>query len=58
MKKLVLVIKADKGGPRMNASSVNQSWGSKWWSAIQENVPRNFVDMDKHYRNRKLLSPR
>ena len=51
MKKLVLVIRTHKGGPRMNASSANQSRGSKWWFAVYGNVLGNFVDMDKHYKN-------
>ena len=68
MKKLALVIRAHKGSPRMNASLTNQSRGSKWWSAIQGNIPENPVNTDKHYRNigqgevlkylrRKMLSP-
>ena len=68
MKKLVLVIRAHNSGPRMNASSTNQSQGPKGWSAVQGNVPGNSVDTNKHYRNigqggvlkylrRKLLPP-
>ena len=68
MKKLVLVITAHKGNPRMNAFSANQSRGPNGWSAVQGNVPGNSVDTDKHYRNighggvlkylrRKLLPP-
>ena len=51
MKKLVLVIKAQEGGPGMNVSLANQSRGPKGWFAVQGNIPRNFVDMDKHYKN-------
>ena len=52
MKKLVLVIRAQEGGPRMNASLANQSQGQKSGSAVQGDVLGNFVDTDKHYRNR------
>ena len=51
MKRLVLVIRAHKGDPRMKASSANQSQNSKGWSAVQGNVLRNSVDTDKHYKN-------
>ena len=51
MKKLVLVIRAQEGVPRMNASSANQSQGLKSGSAIQRDVPGNSVDTDEHYRN-------
>ena len=51
MKKLVLVIRAQEGGSRMNVSLANQSRGSNGWSAVQEDVSGNYVDMDKHYRN-------
>ena len=51
MKRLVLVIRAHKGDPRMKASSANKSQNSKGWFAVQGNIPRNFVDMDKHYKN-------
>ena len=65
---IVFVIRAHEGGPRMNASSANQSRGLKGWSAVQGNVPRNSVDTDKYYKNigqgevlkylrRKLLPP-
>ena len=68
MKRLVLIIRAHEGGPRMNASSVNKSRGPKGWSAVQGNISGNSVDTDKHYRNigqggvlkylrRKLLPP-
>ena len=68
MKKLVLVIRAQEGGSRMNVSLANQSRGSNGWSAVQEDVSGNYVDMDKQYRNigqggvlkylrRKLLLP-
>ena len=68
MKKLVLVIRAQEGGSRMNVSLANQSRGSNGWSAVQEDVSGNSVDMDKQYRNigqggvlkylrRKLLLP-
>ena len=51
MKKLVLVIMAQEGGPRMNASSDNQSRGLKRWSVVQGNVPGSSIGMDKHCRN-------
>ena len=51
MKKLVLVIRAQEGGLRMNVSLANQSRGSKRWSAVQRDVPGNSIDTDKHYRN-------
>ena len=51
MKKLVLVIRAQKGESRMNASSTNQSRGQKSGSTIQGDVPRNSVDTDKYYKN-------
>ena len=35
----------------MNASSVEQSRGSKVWSAIQGNVPRDSINKDKHHRS-------
>ena len=68
MRKLVLVMRALEGGPRMNVSLANQSRGSNGWSAVQEDVSGNYVDMDKQYRNigqggvlkylrRKLLLP-
>ena len=68
MKKLVLVIRAHNSGPRMNASSANQSQGLNGWSVVQGNVPGNSADTNKHYRNigqggvlkylrRKLLPP-
>ena len=50
MKKLVLVMRAHKGSPKMNASSANQSRGLKGWSAVQGNVG-NSVGTDKYYRN-------
>jgi len=51
MKKLVLVIRAQEGGPRMNASSADQSRCPERWSAILGNVPGNSTSMDKHYKN-------
>ena len=51
MKKLVLVMRAHKGSPKMNASSANQSRGLKGWYAVQGNVLGNSVDTNKHYRN-------
>ena len=51
MKRLVLVIMAQEGGPRMNVSLANQSRGPKGWSVVQGNVLGNSVDIDKHYRN-------
>ena len=68
MKKLVLVIRAQEGGPWMNASLTKQSRGKKSGSAVQGDVSGNYVDMDKQYRNigqggvlkylrRKLLLP-
>ena len=68
MKKLVFVIMARKGGPRMNASSANQVRGQKKWSTVQGSIPRSSVGMDGHCKNigqgevlkylrRKLLPP-
>ena len=68
MRRLVSVIRAQEGGPRMNASSTDQSRGPERWSVVQGNVPRNSVGTDKHYENigqgkvlkylrRKLLPP-
>ena len=68
MKGLVLIIRVQKGEPRMNVSLANQSRGPKGWSAVQGNISGNFVDADKHYRNigqkkvlkylrKKLLAP-
>ena len=51
MKKLVLVIRAQEGGLRMNASSTNQSRGQKSGSTVQRDVPGNSVDTNKYYRN-------
>ena len=50
MKKLVLVIRAQEVGPRMNVQ--------KRWSAIQGNASGNYVDTDKHYRNAGGGSPK
>ena len=60
--------KGPRGWVEDNASSAEQSRGPKRWSAVQGNVPGNFVGTDKHYRNigqggvlkylrRKLLPP-
>ena len=68
MKRLVLIIRVQKGEQRINVSLANQSRGPKGWFAVQENISGNFVDTDKHYRNigqkgvlkylrRKLLAP-
>ena len=68
MKKLVLVIMAQEGMPRINISSANQSRGPNRQSAIQRNVPESSIGMGKHCRNieqggvlkylgKKLLSP-
>ena len=51
MRKLVLVIRAQEGGLRMNASSADQSRGPERWSTILGNVLGNSVGTDKHYRN-------
>ena len=51
MKKLVLVMMDQEGGPRMNAYSANQRRGQKRWSAIQGNVPGSSVGTDRHCRN-------
>ena len=42
MKKLVLVIMVQEGGPRINTSSANQGQGQKKWSAVQ-NVPGSSI---------------
>ena len=63
-----MVITAQKGCPRMNASSADQGRGQQRWSAVQGNVLGNSVGIDGHYRNirqeevlkylgRKLLPP-
>ena len=63
-----MIIRVQKGEPRMNVSLANQSRGPKGWFAVQENISGNFVDTDKHYRNigqkrilkylrKKLLAP-
>ena len=51
MKRLVLIIRAQKGEQRMNVSLANQSGGPKGWSVVQGNISGNFVDTNKHYRN-------
>jgi len=51
MRKLVLVIRDQEGGPRMNASLADQSRGLKRWFAVQGNILENFVGTDKHYKN-------
>ena len=51
MRKLVLVIRDQEGGSRMNASLADQSRDPKRWFAVQGNILENFVGMDKHYRN-------
>ena len=38
-----------KGGPRRDASSAEQSRGQKVWSTIQSNVPGDFIDKDIHH---------
>ena len=43
MKKLVLVIRAQEVGPRMNVQ--------KRWSTVQGNILGNSIDTDKHHRN-------
>ena len=51
MKKLVLVIRAQKDVLRMNVSSANQSRGLKGWFAIQGNILGNSIVTGKHNRN-------
>ena len=51
MKKSFVVITAQKGCLRMNASSADQGRGQQRWSAIQGNVLGNSVGMDGHYKN-------
>ena len=68
MKKLVLVIMAQEGGPRINTSLANQGRGQKNWSTIQGTVQGSSIGMNRHCRNigqgevlkylrRKLLPP-
>ena len=38
-----------KGGPRRNASSTEQSRGQKVWSAIQSNILGDSIDKDIHH---------
>ena len=51
MKKLVLVIMAQEGGPRMNAYLANQGQGQRKWSTVQGNVPGSFIGRDGHCKN-------
>ena len=44
-----LVITVQEGDLRRNASSAEQSRGSKVWSAIQGNVLRDSIDNDTHH---------
>ena len=66
--RLVLIIMAQEGGPRINASSADQCRGLKRLSVAQGDVPRSLVFVDKHcrdvrqgkvlkYLRRKLLPP-
>ena len=38
-----------KGGPRRNASSAEQSRGQNVWSAIQSNISEDSIDKDTHH---------
>ena len=51
MKKLVLIIRVHEDGPRMNASSANQSRDPKGWSTTQGNVPGDSINTDKYHRS-------
>ena len=42
-------MRIQKGGPRRNAFSAEQSRGQNVWSAIQNNVPRDSIDKDTHH---------
>ena len=42
-------MRVQEGGPRRNASSVEQSRGQKVWSAIQSNIPGDSIDKDIHH---------
>ena len=44
-----LVMMVQKGGPRRNASSAEQSRSQKVWFAIQINIPGNSIDKDMHH---------
>ena len=44
-----LVMMVQKGGPRRNASSAEQSRSQKVWFAIQINVPRDSTNKDIHH---------
>ena len=48
MKGWDLAIRIQEGGPRRNASLVEQIRGSKVWTAIQGNIPRDSIDKDTH----------
>ena len=49
MKKWGLDMRVQEGGPRRNASSVEQSRGQKVWFAIQSNVSGDSIDKDTHH---------
>ena len=44
-----LVMMVQEGGPRRNASLIEQSRGQKVWFAIQSNVLRDYIDKDIHH---------
>ena len=42
-------MRVQKGGPRMNAFSAEQSGGQTVWFTIQSNILRDSVDKDTHH---------
>ena len=44
-----MVIRVKKGGPRRNASSAEQSRGSKVRSTIQGNIPEDSINKDTRH---------
>ena len=42
-------MRVQESGPRRNASLDEQGRGQKVWSAIQSNIPGNFIDKDTHH---------
>ena len=46
-----MIIMAQEGGPRINASSTDQCRGPKRFSIAQGDVPGSLVGVDKHCRD-------
>ena len=47
-----MIIMAQKGRPRTNVTSVNQSRDPNMWSAVDGDVLRSSAGTDKHCKNR------